>query len=400
MNMKRRNFLHATLAVGVAAPMIVASRQVRGAAANEKIRIGVVGCGNRGAWITKLFNNDGNYEIVSVADYHPSVAQACGQNVGTATQNCFSGLSGYKKVLDTNIDAIALEAPPYFFPEHVRDCVDSGKHVYMAKPIAVDVWGTQEVKKAAAKAQKNNKVFLVDFQVPTDPNNQAALTRYRNDEIGKVLSIQTCYVTNVFPDPPFQSYEERLRHLNWVNDDVLGGGYHVNACIHGVEAGLELAAGDIPVSAQGYSVLSRRDPHGDSHDLYSLTFEFEDGRVWTHHGVHCATPFHVRAVGHAEKGLIEIGYTGRSRISLFGGNDDDLGPIDNLYEAGAVRNIAKFAKAIRTNDFTNDTVKIAVDANLVTILGRETGKSREKTTMAQLLADNQRLELDTTTWTV
>ena len=63
MNTNRRNFLKTAALAGVAAPLVVSSHQVRGAAANEKIRIGVVGCGGRGRWITHLFQQDGNYEI-------------------------------------------------------------------------------------------------------------------------------------------------------------------------------------------------------------------------------------------------------------------------------------------------------------------------------------------------
>lgn len=395
--MKRREFLQTSLAVGFAAPLIVTARQVRGTEANEKIRIGIVGCGGRGAWIADLFRRDGNYEFVSVADYHAQVSEDCGKRLGVPSEHCYHGLSGYRKTLDSKIDAIALEAVPYFYPEHVAAAVDAGKHVYMAKPIAVDVWGTREVAKAAARSKANGKVFLVDFQIPTDPGNGKVLEHCRRGEIGKVLSIQSCYVTGGFPDPPFQSYEERLRHLVWVNDDVLGGGYHVNACIHGVEAGLELASGELPVSAQGYSSLSRPDPHGDSHDSYALTYEFADGRIWTHHGVHRATPFWVRAVGHGESGAVEIGYNGRAKL-VKGGAEEDFGEIENLYEAGAVRNIAKFVVAIRAGDVTNDTVDISVNANLVTLLGRHTGKRREKTTMADLLKENHRLELDTTGW--
>ena len=51
--------------------------------------------------------------------------------------------------------------------------------------------------------------------------------------------------------------------LVWVNDVAIGGSYHVNACIHAVDAGLWVARGR-PVSATGSSAVGRPDPHGDS----------------------------------------------------------------------------------------------------------------------------------------
>ena len=381
----------------MAVPFVVASHQVRGAAANEKIRLGVVGCGGRGAWITGLFARDGNYEIVSVADYHQSVATACGQSFNVPAEKCFSGLSGYKKVLETDIDAIALEAVPYFFPEHVRASVEAGKHVYMAKPVAVDIWGTRAVYDLAVQSQKSNKVFLVDFQVPTNENNQKVLACVRNGDIGRIHSIQTCYITGAFADPVFESFEERLQHLIWVNDEILGGSYHVNACIHGIEAGLELVDGELPVSAQGSSLCSRVNPHGDSHTMYALSFDFEDGRIWSHQGIHHLSPFWVRAVGYGSQGTAEIGYVGRAGIRVPQG-EEDFGEIADLYQAGAVSNIARFAVAVRNGDVTNDTVQIAINANYVTILGREAGKRRSKVWLADLIRENHRFELDTSGW--
>ena len=397
MRFNRRNFLKVSALAGLAAPLVVSPQQVRGAAANEKIRLGVVGCGGRGAWITGLFANDGNYEIASVADYHPSVAEAAGQRFNVPAAKCFSGLSGYKRMLETDIDAIALEAVPYFFPEHVKASVDADKHVFMAKPVAVDIWGTRAVRDDAARSQKNGKVFLVDFQVPTNANNQKVLSCVRNGDIGKVQSLQTCYITGWFGDPPFTSFEERLQGLIWVNDNILGGSYHVNACIHGIEAGLELVGGELPVSATGSSYCSRPDPHGDSDNIYALTFDFADGRIWSHQGIHHLSPFWVRAVGYGTKGTAEIGYTGRAGIRV-GGQEQDFGEIGELYAAGAVSNIAKFAKEIRAGDTTNDTVQISIDANFATILGREAGQRRDKVQLADLIRENHRYELDTMGW--
>ena len=399
MKTNRRNFLKTASLAGLAVPFVVASDQVRGAAANEKIRLGVVGLGGRGAWITDLFNRDGNYEIASVADYHPSVAEDVGRRFGVPAEKCFSGLSGYQKMLATDIDAIALEAVPYFFPEQVRASVDAGKHIYMAKPVAVDIWGTKSVHDDAVRSRKNGKVFLVDFQVPTNENNQKVLECIKNDEIGKILSLQTCYITGLFHDPPFTSFEQRLQNLVWVNDDILGGSYHVNACIHGVEAGLELIGGELPVSAQGSSINARPNPHGDSHSMYALTFDFEDGKIWLHQGIHHQSPFYVRAVGYGTHGTAEIGYVGRAGVRGGSQGDKDFGEIADLYPAGASSNIAKFARAVRGGDTTNDTVDISINANYVTILGREAGKRRSKVLLADLIAENHRFELDTTEWT-
>ena len=64
----------------------------------------------------------------------------------------FSGLSGYRKLIASGVEAVALETPPCFFPEHAQAAVDAGLHVYMAKPVAVDVPGCQSIAASGARA--------------------------------------------------------------------------------------------------------------------------------------------------------------------------------------------------------------------------------------------------------
>ena len=45
-------------------------------------------------------------------------------------EHCFSGLSGYKRLLDTKPDAIVIEGTPYFHPEQALAGMEAGCHVY------------------------------------------------------------------------------------------------------------------------------------------------------------------------------------------------------------------------------------------------------------------------------
>ena len=70
------------------------------------------------------------------------------------------------------------------------------------------------------------------------------------------------------------------------------------------------------------------------------------------------------------------------------------GTIDNLYQNGAVRNIAAFHQHVTGGNFTNDTVQRAVDGCLACILGREAAARHGLLTMEELLRENRRLELN------
>jgi len=366
-------------------------------AAGRKIKLGVVGCGGRGAWIANLFREHGGYEMHAVADYFPEVAEAAGKALGVAETRRFSGLSGYRKLIDSGVEAVALETPPCFFPEHVQAAVDAGLHVYMAKPVAVDVPGCLQVEAAAKKATAERRCFLVDYQMPTDPHNLECARRFREGAIERLGVVKSFYYGGLFGDPPLTaSIESRLRSLIWVNDVAIGGSYHVNACIHPIQA-MMWVLGQTPVAAAGISRIARPEPHGDSHDMYGITYEFADGLIWTHTGRHASgTTGPDDPLATCEflgSAYMKIGYGGRALIR--GGSKHYAGgTIDDLYQAGAVRNIAAFHQQVTAGNFANDTVPMAVDSCLATILAREACLRKGRMTMDELRKENRKIEVD------
>jgi predicted dehydrogenase len=365
--------------------------------AAKKIRLGVIGCGGRGKWIAGLFREHGGYEMHAVADYFPQVADAAGDELGVDPTRRFAGLSGYRKVIESGVEAVALETPPCFFPEHVQAAVEAGLHVYMAKPVAVDVPGCMQVKAAAAKASAQQRCFLVDYQMPTDPHVLECAKRFREGALGNLGVVKSFYYGGVFGDPPLTAnIESRLRHLVWVNDVAIGGSYHVNACIHPIQAMMWML-GKTPVAAVGISRTARAEAHGDSHDMYGITYEFDDGLIWTHTGRHSAgltgpeDPLATcEFLGDA---YMVIGYGGRALIRGGPGHYSG-GTIDNLYAAGAIRNIATFHQDISQANYANDTVPMAIDSCLATILAREACLRKGRMTMEELIGANERIKVD------
>jgi myo-inositol 2-dehydrogenase/D-chiro-inositol 1-dehydrogenase len=360
----------------------------------RKIKLGVVGNGGRGAWIAGLFKKHGGYEMWAVADYFQEVADACGDALGVDRSRRFSTLSGYKRLIESGIEAVALETPPCFFPEHARAAAQAGLHVYMAKPVAVDVPGCLTIEAAAKQATANKRCFLVDYQLPTDPHNLEVMRRVRAGEIGPVAAVNSHYFAGLFPDPAFTAnLESRLRSLIWCNDVAVGGGYHVNACIHAVDAALWVAGGR-PVAAMGLSRRMRADPHGDSHDAFSVLLEFADRQMISHRGKHLNNrcDFNVICQIQGQTGYAETCYGGKAFLK--GADDGYNGQVENLYEAGAMRNIATFYEDVVAGRCENPTVRRSVDGALATILAREAALRHTRLTMDELLKENRHLDVD------
>ena len=138
--MSRRVFM-----AGAAAAPLLAAWQARAAdpaaadakptEAKRKVKLAVVGCGGRGSWIAKLFQQHGGYEMWAVADYFQDAADASGDALGVDKARRFTGLSSCKKVIESGAEAVVIIDVPCFYPEQARMAVEAGLHGLEVKSI-------------------------------------------------------------------------------------------------------------------------------------------------------------------------------------------------------------------------------------------------------------------------
>jgi len=392
----RRRFI-AKSAAATAGFAIVRPSAVRGFGANSRIEVGCIGLGGRGSLIAGMLAEHEGFQVTSAADYFPEVVRGAGEKLGVAGNRRYSGLAGYRKLIAGKVDAVFCETPPYCFGEHVTAAVDAGCHVYIAKPVACDVPGCLKIREAAEKASKNQQVFLVDFQTRTDPFFIEAIKRTHNGLIGEPGLLSSFYTDEAFPDPPKTgNIESRLQSLIWVNDIAIGGGQLVCAGIHAVDVALWIA-GTHPLSAAGCSRIARRDPHGDSADVYSVTYQFENGLILNHRGEHMRNThgFTSSCFAFGQDGYLETNYTGKVSVR---GNKGGYrgGELTNLYVDGISRNIDAFHHSIVNGIYDNPTVQPSIDSTLATILGREAAGRNTKVTWDDMIAENKKLQVDLT----
>ena len=401
--LNRRGFLGQATTAGVlltAASVVQGQEKPTAVKIDRKIKAGLVGCGGRGSWIAGLFKQHGGYQFVAAADYFQDRADRTGASLGVAKSKCFSGLSAYKRLIDSGVEAVVLETPPHFFPIHAEAAVQAGLHVYMAKPVAVDVPGVLKIGSLGPIAAAKKRVFLVDYQMPTDPFNIEVRKRLREGALGKLQMVFSVGVSGGggFGDPPLtNTIESRLTGLVWVNDDAIGCGYIGNFDIHAIDAVI-WALGRRPISAYARGIRGRANPHGDSLDTYAVSYAFEDGLTWNHQSA--AGPTHDWWKEGALEGSIQgsdaaarIAYWGKAYIrggaKHYGG-----GAVANLYDAGASRNIAAFYQKVLAGEYGNETAQRSVDSTLTSILGREAARRNTLLTMDDLVRENKRLDID------
>jgi myo-inositol 2-dehydrogenase/D-chiro-inositol 1-dehydrogenase len=394
--LSRRQFLGGTVAAA-ASFTIMKPSNVRGTEANSRIEVGCIGLGGRGTLIAGMLKEHKGYQITSVADYFAKVSKEAGEKLAVAENRCFSGLSGYKRLIDSRVDAVFCETPQFCFPYHVSAAVNAGCHVYLAKPVACDVPGCLTVAEMGRKATETKKVFLVDFQMPTDPFIIEAVRRVHAGDIGSVAMLSSLYTDDGFRDPPkTETTESRLRNLIWVNDVDLGGGMIVNADIHAIDAALWIAAGT-PISAMGCSRVGKSDAHGDTAYVYSLTYQFENELIMNHQGEHLRNTkgFSCGCFAYGPHGYLEANYQGKawihgSRKAYRGGE------VTNLYVEGIKRNLDKFYNSIVGGMYDNPTVESSVNSTLTTILGRQAAQRNTRVTWDEMIKENEKIEVNLT----
>jgi predicted dehydrogenase len=390
----RRRFLAdagaAALALSVARPGLVHG-------ANTKVDLGIIGCGGRGSWIADLFLKHGGYNIVAAADYFPERVKALGEKLGVPAARRFTGLSGYRRLLEQKLDAVAIESPPFFHPTQAADAVAAGKHVYLAKPAAVDVPGCMTVQEAAAKAAAGRLCFLVDFQTRADDLFVEAVRRVRDGAIGRFAFGEATY----HADDPFLAQadfarsgdaESRLRA--WGLSRELSGDIITEQNIHTLDVASWIM-GAPPLSAYGTGGRKIRDV-GTCWDTFSVVFHYPDNvgitftsRQFNGQGTR---PEGIRNRMFGSDGVLEAEYGGQVLIrgkQFFRG-----GQTPAIYQQGAVRNIAAFHDSIQQADFSNATVSESVRSNLVTILGRTAAYEGRVVTWDEILRKDERLVPD------
>ncbi len=390
----RREFL--TTAAAIGAPLLASPRAARGSPPRSRLTLGAIGCGGRGTWLADLFLKHGGYEIKAAADYFPDRLDEFGGKFKIAPERRHAGLLGYRRVLESDVDAVVIESPPYFHPRQAKDAVEAGKHVYLAKPVAVDVPGCRTVEESGRKATEKGRCFLVDFQTRTDPFYREAVKRAQYGDLGRIVCGEATYSCGPTwveqakwledkPDDP----ETRLRA--WGLDRVLSGDVITEQNIHALDVAtwvLDAA----PLHAVGSGGRKARTA-GSCWDHFSVSFTFPQDVLVT---------FCSKQLGdgwddiccriYGTEGTLDSHYFGE--VSIRGRLPYRGGKIPNLFTDGAASNIAAFHESITRGDWSNPTVAPSVRSNLTTILGRTAAWRGARVSWDEMMSANEELRAD------
>jgi len=384
---RRRSFLTGTAAgAGV---LLVRPELVRGSAANSTIALGLIGCGGRGNWISRLFEKTGKYRFVACADYFQDRIDRTGERLKIPSARRYAALSGYKRLLEDNLDAVVIETPPYFHPEQAAAAVDAGKHVFLAKPIAVDVPGCLTIAEAGRRATAKKRVFLVDFQTRANELYREALRRVHRGDLGRLVMGEAHYPWRGGGrgEPP-KDPREQLRH--WYYVLPLSGDHIVEQAIHVLDVATWIADAD-PVDARGLGGRTVR-PANSIYDHFAVIYRFPNDFVVSFTSIQSipGVKDEIRCRVFGADGVIDTDYFGH--VWIRGKKPYEGGSTGNLYTTGAATNIDEFHRFITQGDYSNRTVAPSVRSNLTAVLGRMAAYRAGEVTWREMMASGEKLE--------
>ena len=179
--------------------------------ANDKIRVGFVGAGNRGTQLLSRFMANDDVEVAALCDvYKPYTTRNRSEvdkrflrigkvpGMGEKFLGKVAQYSDYRKMYEQkDLDAVVIATPDHW---HALQCIhacEAGFDVYVEKPLTITIREGREMVKAQQKA---GNVVQVGLNRRGSSVYQHLAKDIQNQKIGKVLTANAFHISNMFPD--------------------------------------------------------------------------------------------------------------------------------------------------------------------------------------------------------
>ena len=302
--MDRRRFLKTGAALALGGPVLLRDRVAYAAAAQEGLRVGMVGCGWYGK--TDLFRliQVAPVEVVSLCDVDRNMLEGAAAMVAErqrsgATPRIYGD---YREMLgERDLDIVLVDTPDHWHALPAIEAMRAGADVWVQKPISVDIVEGQAM---LAAARKYGRVVQVGTQRRSTAHIAEARELVRSGRLGKVALVETYSYYHMrargnpadTPPPPHLDWEmwtgpapmrpyNRLIHpRGWRSFKEYGNGILGDMCIHMLDMArwmLDLRWPTTVASVGG--ILVNPESKANVPDTQHATFDFGDVNVvWQH----------------------------------------------------------------------------------------------------------------------
>jgi predicted dehydrogenase len=287
----RRDFLKTSIVAAAGTAALGGLSLVRGAhaAGSDVIRIGMIGSGNRcsGAAVNAM-NADPGVRLVAMTDIFMERARNSRNTLRSERPDqvmvddahCFSGLDGYKHVIE-NVDVVLIACSAKYHPVYLQAAIEAGKHVFVEKPHAIDPVGVRQVAAACELAKRKKLSVMSGLQSRFHPGYQETVKRIHDGAIGDIVAIQETWLRGPYRlferNPKLNEVEYQFSnqyHFSWLSGDDVP-----QTLMHNLDRVLWAMKGKTPVKANGLGGRSASfgEIYGNVFDHHTAIYEYDNG---------------------------------------------------------------------------------------------------------------------------
>ena len=287
----RRHFLKTSMAAAAGAAAVGGLSLARGAhaAGSDVIRFGLIGCGGRGPGAAvDAMTADRGTRLVAMSDIFADKVQSRREmlkkqkpeQVQVDDAHCFSGLDGYRHVIESS-DVVLIACAAKYHPVYLRAAIEAGKHVFVEKPHAVDPVGVREVTAACELAKQKKLSVMSGLHSRYEPGYIEAMKRIHDGAIGEIVSIEENFLRGPFglcyrqPNQKEVQYQfANQYHFAWLSGDDV-----VQSLVHNLDRATWAMHEQTPVKAHGLGGRSSSfgEVYGNIFDHHSVVYEYANG---------------------------------------------------------------------------------------------------------------------------
>ncbi|HEY3744233.1 MAG TPA: Gfo/Idh/MocA family oxidoreductase [Bryobacteraceae bacterium] len=193
-----------------AATAIAAASYSRILGANDRIQMGLIGCGERGRFVLSQFIRTDRVDVNAVCDIF-------GDNMAKAKQEApkAAEFGDHRKLLESkNVDAVLIATPDHWHAGCAIDALNAGKDVYCEKPLTLKIEEGPAIVKAA---RINERVCQVGMQQRSGIHYIAAKQKFVDGGLlGKITLCRTWWHGNTYHLRKAPASMQQLpSNLNW-----------------------------------------------------------------------------------------------------------------------------------------------------------------------------------------
>ena len=212
-DLTRRSFLdrvlQASAAVGMAGVAPWAAAAAQEPAGRDRVRLGVIGTGDRGRTLIQNINKTRNCTVAAICDdYHPSLEKARAYLPTGVPQ-----FADHRAMIDRGgLDAVVIATPLHVHARQASDALDAGLHVWCEKAMARTI---ADCTAMVERSRRANRVLQIGHQRLFNPTYLNALARARAGEIGTVTQVRASWHRNRDWRRAVPAGSDLERKLNW-----------------------------------------------------------------------------------------------------------------------------------------------------------------------------------------